>query len=82
MVEDKQEQVHYLSVLNVKNVFIVIVEMSIFLLESIYFKYVKCAYIYYFLLKKKHIDNKHLQIPDKLYLSCIFFSKNHNSLMH
>lgn len=52
MVEDKQEQVHYLSVLNVKNVFIVIVEMSIFLLESIYFKYVKCAYIYYFLLKK------------------------------
>lgn len=53
MVKDKQEQVHYLSVLNVKNVLIVIVEMSIFLLESIYFKYVKCAYIYYFLLKKK-----------------------------
>lgn len=37
MLEDKQEQVHYLSVLNVKNVYIVNVEMSIFLLESIYF---------------------------------------------
>lgn len=37
MFKSKREQVHHLTLSRVKNVFIVNVEVSIFLLESIYF---------------------------------------------
>lgn len=68
-----EQQVQCLNMLNIKNifplnVFIVNVEMFIFLLESIILIWKVC--IYYFLLKKKvYIDNKHLQTHKKLYIT-------------